>query len=295
MSCNTVPTTTQSGPCTPCVHPFVYLFELAKKSIGPNSRDTLATVIDRLLDKGIVLTNCNICCPDCEGIYSLASVETQLKLYEALGLYQSAAVPASPLLNGTVVVNYTDVSNGEPCCSNAYAGVETWLVYAEAIGLTQSAAVPALPFSTNLGTGTFVGNFNPDLVTCCNGFTECIEDINCWILGDTVSNGAAAVDRILDKGIVEYGGIFNNCNPYQKNSELCLLLQLFNQYNINGGTRAEILDRILDKGITISCSDNGEIIFGSVETWLKYGEAVGLLPSAAVPALGETTTTTTVI
>lgn len=293
MSC-TVPTTTKSGPCTQCKHPFFYLFELVKEALNhPNNRTSFAEALDRILDKGIITTNCDICCPDCEGVYSLASVETQLKLLEALGLTASAAVPALPPI-GAVEKTFggSIPDNGEPCCSNVHASVETWLKYADAMGLTQSAAVPALPFSQNLGTTTF-SEASEEVMTCCNGFTGCVDDLLCWAMAGT-SRGTEVIDRILDKGISEYGGIYNDCDPVSK-SQICYLVQLFVEYNVDGGSRAEIIDRMLDKGLTISCSEHGEIVLASVETWLKYAEAVGLTASAAVPALAQTTTTTTVI
>ena len=60
---------------------------------------------------------------------------------------------------------------------------------------------------------------------------------------------------------------------------------------------AEVLDRILDKGIVIDAwvrvslvgiellAIEARVVVASVETWLKYAEAVGLTMSAeAVPA-----------
>lgn len=293
-------TTTTSGPCVNCVHPFNYLFELAYVGLNSplNRGSSFAEVLDRILDKGIINTNCNLCCPDCEGIYSLASVETQLKLLEALGLTETAAVPALPGPLGAVTPASGNSNNNSPCCSNVYASVETWLKYAEQTGLVQSAAVPAIPFSIPSGVSTEVP-YSDELMTCCNGFTECIDDLVCWATRD-VTNGYNVIDRILDKGIVEYGGIYNNCTK-SSTSSICLLVDLmqnkFADYfpATGGSSRAEIIDRLMDKGITISCSSNGEIIIASVETWLKYGEAVGLTQSAAVIALGITTTTTTAI
>ena len=59
---------------------------------------------------------------------------------------------------------------------------------------------------------------------------------------------------------------------------------------------AEVIDRILDKGIVIDAwvrvslvwiellSIEARVVIASVETYLKYAEAVGLTASAAVPA-----------
>lgn len=282
MSC-IVPTTTLPANCTQCVHPFTYLFEKAAEArVNDNTRASFAEIIDRILDKGIVITNCGLCCPDCGDVYSLASVETQLKILELMQLTQSAAVPALPGPLGAV--EKTSNGNNGPCCSNVYASVETWLKYAEGMGLTQSAAVPASPLFG-------INNDGSQIKTCCNGFSGCIDDLLCWAQSDS-SRGAEVIDRILDKGVAEYSGIRNNCT-FEINSELCLLVQLFIQYDIDGGSRAEIIDRILDKGITIYCLETGEISISSVETAMKIYEAING-SGAAVPALGLTTTTTTI-
>ena len=59
---------------------------------------------------------------------------------------------------------------------------------------------------------------------------------------------------------------------------------------------AEVIDRILDKGIVIDAwarvslvgiellAIEARVVIASVETYLKYAEAVGLTKSAAVPA-----------
>ena len=59
---------------------------------------------------------------------------------------------------------------------------------------------------------------------------------------------------------------------------------------------AEVIDRILDKGIVIDAwarvslvgiellAIESRVVIASVETYLKYAEAVGLTQSAAVPA-----------
>ena len=59
---------------------------------------------------------------------------------------------------------------------------------------------------------------------------------------------------------------------------------------------AEVVDRILDKGIVIDAwvkvslvgiellSIEARVVIASVETYLKYAEAIGLTASAAMPA-----------
>ena len=64
-----------------------------------------------------------------------------------------------------------------------------------------------------------------------------------------------------------------------------------------GGTSLiDVLDRILDKGIVIDAwvkvslvgiellSVEARVVIASVETYLKYAEAIGLTASAAAPA-----------
>jgi hypothetical protein len=46
----------------------------------------------------------------------------------------------------------------------------------------------------------------------------------------------------------------------------------------------EVWDRILDKGLVVDNSGSCYTVISSVETYLKYAEAVGLTQSAAVPA-----------
>jgi len=59
---------------------------------------------------------------------------------------------------------------------------------------------------------------------------------------------------------------------------------------------AEVIDRILDKGIVIDAwvrvslvgiellAIEARVVIAGVDTWLKYAEAVGLLAAAAMPA-----------
>lgn len=65
---------------------------------------------------------------------------------------------------------------------------------------------------------------------------------------------------------------------------------------IASSSLVEVVDRILDKGIVIDAwvraslvgiellAIEARVVVASVETFLKYAEAIGLTPSAAVPA-----------
>jgi hypothetical protein len=68
------------------------------------------------------------------------------------------------------------------------------------------------------------------------------------------------------------------------------------QKTTDSSSLAEVVDRILDKGIVIDAwakvslvgiellSVEARVVIASVETYLKYAEAIGLTASAAAPA-----------
>jgi hypothetical protein len=67
-----------------------------------------------------------------------------------------------------------------------------------------------------------------------------------------------------------------------------------------GGTSLiDVLDRILDKGIVVDAwvrislvgidliTVEARVVIASIDTYLKYAEAVGITPTVSRPALGE--------
>lgn len=68
------------------------------------------------------------------------------------------------------------------------------------------------------------------------------------------------------------------------------------QKSTDSSSLAEVIDRVLDKGIVIDAfvkvslvgieliAIEARVIVASVETYLKYAEAIGLTASAAAPA-----------
>lgn len=251
MSCNLSTTTTLN--CTPCVHPLEHAFDLAGVGVlNDKNKTPFNETLDIILDKGIYETNCKFCCPDCDNVYVLASVETFLKFTEAI--YGTGL--------GVTCSNQEYFSKG--CCTNVHAAVETYLKYEEAV-------------LQNPDTGEIDPNKLADFPTCCNGFTECLEELTCWLtsnLNNRSGSAAEILDRIADKGIVEYGNIINNCTG-SGGSSLCKFAELLAKYydvDKNAqrlSSRAEVMDRILDKGIVVYCNpDLGEIFIGSVETFI---------------------------
>jgi len=74
----------------------------------------------------------------------------------------------------------------------------------------------------------------------------------------------------------------------------CLMANV--QKSTDSSSLAEVIDRILDKGIVIDAwakvslvgiellSIEARVVIASVETYLKYAEAIGLTATAAAPA-----------
>ena len=65
---------------------------------------------------------------------------------------------------------------------------------------------------------------------------------------------------------------------------------------IGSSSLAEVIDRILDKGLVVDAwvrvslvgiellAIEARVVVAGVDTWLKYAEAVGLTATAAIPA-----------
>jgi hypothetical protein len=187
-----ITTTTTVGPT--CINPLEWILGKFTQSIGKGiNKTTPPEAIGIILDKGIVMPNCDFCCPCPDGVYSLASVETFLKLEEAI-----------------------EIDDPGRCCNEFNPSIEEFLD--------------------------------------CHG-----RNVEVW-------------DRLLDKGIVEWGLI-------EDNSQLPFLFEWINQVLISGGgaSAPAILDVFLDKGVVIFCNEETEeIVIASVETYLKYAELPGL-------------------
>ena len=130
-----------------------------------------------------------------------------------------------------------------PDCGNIYVfgRVETFLKLAEALGAT----------------------FQPEPVIsetpCC--YKRCVTELYDYL------GSQENIDRVLDKGIVEYSTI-------QGTSFICLLLDFARENDLSGDDLQELLDVILNKGIVVCCN-NGNTTIASVDTWLQWAEAMG--------------------
>jgi hypothetical protein len=188
---------------------------------------------DRILDKGLVLTNESgeFEAPE-KNIYVLASVETYLKFAEALG---------------------TDNESEDDIDINIAASVETYLKFNEAV------------------------RYYPQVFNLNYNYENQTEFLSTWLniinwsniewsdRTEEVEDKVEILDRVLDKGIVELG--YLKIKNYSEVYENPL-----------------VFDRILDKGIVISYREmKNNILISSVETYLKYAEAIATVP-ATVPA-----------
>ena len=225
-------TTTTAPIDYSCKNPYYYLLYevvgLSAPGIG-SRKSTIAEVLDRVLDKGIFIQGeCEMCCPDCNNIHIIASVET-----------------ANKILFGKNVNNF---GNGLVC---------------EEIDTNRNCGQSPAKFEGVVGCGT---------ISCCNGFKEGFDKMMCLAELTTAVNGfgssaAEVLDRILDKGVVEYGTI-------QGQSQLENLVKWVSEANywteIAPSSYAEVFDRILDKGIVIWCDpETSGFGISSVETFIK--------------------------
>ncbi|MFN9110895.1 MAG: hypothetical protein ACK5XN_12585 [Bacteroidota bacterium] len=216
-------------PCVPCKHPLEYLFENAyKATLGLENKVSFIESLFAILDVGLFVTNCNICCPSCTGTYILTNVETFLLYSENVQFL-----------------------NNDECCKNFFLSTEAYLVVGEAYD-----------------------GFEIFSNSCCNtSFNECLNKLICWI--NKPEGSSDNLDRILDKGVIEYDGFYDKCTG-KLTSGLCYIAE-FLKKNCDlriGVTNAQFLDLLLERGIVVECREN-QVFIGSVQTYLQYAEAVG--------------------
>lgn len=227
--------TTTKSPNS-CDNPYQYLlFDVVGTSyqgVAQNQQQP-AEVLDRVLDKGIVIQgNCNLCCPDCNNIHFIASVETAMKL-----------------LFGSVYAN----NDGSGTCgsytfSSLYCG--NTLFYGGVLNCNfynYSKCCNGFSESTE------------DLLCILNRHSS---------ENGFIPSSAEIIDRFLDKGVVEYGTIEGES---QLKYFVQWLDQLEGMNpNIEDSSYSEVIDRILDKGVVIWCDkDNGNYIIASAETFIR--------------------------
>jgi hypothetical protein len=168
------------------------------------------------------------------------------------------------------------VMNGNNVSVYVISSVETFLKFAEAIGFTKGLKPTccthlAASVETTLKFTEAFGIPENPVPTCSKNFNSCINTIK-----NTLT--PVGIDRLLDKGVVEYGSLSGSSQICRINDFIDLSIEL----DPTSASKEEQLDRILDKGMVISCYDD-EIVTASVETWLKWAEANGLTGGGSVP------------
>jgi hypothetical protein len=189
------------------------------------SFSSINEVIDRYLDKGIVMGQCCDICPVCD--YVFGSVETMSKYYEAIG------------------------GPKQGCCFSYYCNEEDWNSLKE--------VYPIFEYYDTNQNGEYIQKSK-----CNNGNFE-----NCLNRVKNIYAAAGLESSFKERGIIENERLFDN-------SAICMFLDLYEETGITDPLRTvEYLDRIFDKGVVISCSSQNFLTIASVETYLKFAEAVG--------------------
>lgn len=238
-------TTTTIQPVE-CTHPFDYLFKIMD-DIYNSDGNTLSKfdILTKLLGEGLVVPNCNMCCPNCGDTYILMGVECFLAFSESFGFQLS------------------DV--GE-CCLNVYSGNESYMKYYNALDDENGIA------STSC-CGT---EFND----CIKNFEEWFldkysEDYSYFPGGFSVN---VFREILLDLGIVELSTIGSN-----QISGICKLIELFDEYNLTDGlTAKQFIESYIflffhcgifsqgNGGIIVKCYPNGSMYVGQKEGLNDY-------------------------
>jgi hypothetical protein len=239
LNCTT--TTIQPVECT---HPFDYLFKIMD-DIYNSDGNTLSKfdILTELLQNGLVVPNCNMCCPNCGDTYLLMGVECFLSLTES---------------------SEFQLSDVGECCLNVRASREIYEKYYEALSDPQNK-IPATSCC------------NTEFNDCIINFEEWFGDkyLEDYSYFPNQSPAGAIRDALLDLGIVELSTIGSN-----EISGICKLVELFDEYNLTDGLTAEqFINSFIqlffacnngDGGIIVKCYSNGSVYIGQAKRLNSY-------------------------
>lgn len=170
------------------------------------------------------------------------------------------------------VCGYDYYNNSNLVFTYVLASIETYLKFAEALGVSLKNKFSSENCCINAkATPEVMTQFldtigDENYVPCDNGYLEGFDGL--LNLLDTQGK-----IRLLEKGIVEENTLNEDFTSNLPNFKT--MVQTFKNSIYNYQSLSEIIDRILDKGLVISC-DGENIIFASVEEYLKIAEGVGL-------------------
>jgi hypothetical protein len=226
-----------------------------------------------------------------------AILSASLVFFACGGELPKASVPGAfdpdSLDSVTVAESYGIAADGNfNIVDSVRASVETYLKYAEAVG---SGPTGGNSFDDNLN------GLSGNISALINQKLDKIIETNVANPPGT-SSPTEIIDRILDKGAVTTSHFYTkNCNVNQlkalvdeDGSGILTYLNTVVSPVLQENMSAEGLDRVLDKGFVIDiriagtgiCEVSHRTVVASVETYLKYAEAVGLTGGGggAVPA-----------
>jgi hypothetical protein len=159
-----------------CKSPIKYLADLVKNYATSSNCSSYAASLSTILTQGIVMPNCDFCCPNCsEGIWMFCNIEKYLGYVEA--------VIANPCVGS--------------CPVNIASSVDTFLTYNEAVGCVGDIEVfPNYVYASGLTT-----SISPNKSSFISGV-------------DTILANVTTDISLLDAGFIEKGG-FGNSNTSQ--------------------------------------------------------------------------------
>jgi hypothetical protein len=215
-----------------CVDPLEYYIDWVVKNTN-QGKDLFELSV--FYQTGFVTSNCDFCCPTCNNMYHLGSIDS----FSSFAEYTGVAFDVEPL-PGRLNIISSDVL--EKCCSNYYGSAEGMASYNEIIN-------PFYSFTAK---------------TCCNGFNECISELNDYItsLNTPLLAGNYLFDSIA-QGLVEYSTL----NP-DGTSHICKLIEILKKYP--NQLAAFLFKLIVQSGFVTYCNPKGEIFMGSTSAFQTY-------------------------
>lgn len=230
-----IDTTTQPVECT---HPFDYVFKLMDDIYNSDGNTlTKFDILNKLLKEGLLVSNCNICCPNCEDVYILSSVDCFLKII-------------------------SEITINPNCCLNIHASIETYIKYIE----------DNTDYKSNeICCNTNFNNCINDFLEWFNN--KYLEDYSYF----PTSPSDFLSDVIRDLGIIELGTVgLNQTSILCKLIELFDTYNLTQGLTAKQFLESFIyliFSCFLneeDGGIVIKCYNNGTIYIGQIESFLLY-------------------------
>lgn len=113
-----------------CVNPMNYILEQITTQGGLSDGETLVTVTSSILSAGLLVTNCNLCCPDCPETkrYVLSSLTSYSLYYESV--YAPSCLPPccieidatlSAYSGSTLITDFQAVPPPTNCCGTNFS------------------------------------------------------------------------------------------------------------------------------------------------------------------------------